>query len=155
MSLRSRVPRFILETPSDFTLLPFTFFNRTQLFQKYLQRVSLIDDFPPPPSSPPPHCPSLPPSLLLRRSALEEINRRWSHYKSSAPRFPIHSPPHSSPPLSTAHYLCRPSAFLLFLLISRFLSRANSGKAPTGCGPREGTGRLSPLRTLGTRRVHT
>lgn len=90
----------------------------------------------PRPSSPPPHCSSLPPSLPLRRSALEEINRGWSRYKSSAPRFPIHSPPHSSPPLSTAHYLCRPSAFLLFLLISRFLSRANSGKAPTGSGPR-------------------
>lgn len=114
-----------------------------------------MDDFPPPPSSPPPHCSSLPPSLPLRRSALEEINRGWSRYKSSAPRFPIHSPPHSSPPLSTAHYLCRPSAFLLFLLISRFLSRGKQRKSSARMRSEEGTGHSSPRRTLGTRRVHT
>lgn len=146
---------YIRNSLSDFTLLLFTFFNRTRLFLKYLHRVSLMDDFPPPPSSPRPHCSSLPHSLPLRRSALEEINRGWSRYKSSAPRFPIHSPPHSSPPLSTAHYLCRPSAFPLFLLISLASSPAQTAEKLRPDAVRGGNGPfISPQNSGNPPRSH-
>lgn len=95
--------------------LPFFFliklmFSKSLSTTSHLPMISLL-----PPSLPPPRRSSLAPSLLLlRRRALEEINRRWSRYKSSAPRFPIHSPPHSSPPLSLIIYAAHQPSFFFY-----------------------------------------